>query len=966
MKERERENLFDKLKENIISFFTSRLTILTFVFIFLGGVLVYRCFVLQIVHGQEYLDEFILQTEKTRDIASSRGSIRDRNGKILAYDELAYSVKIEDVYENSSDKNKELNATIYKLIHIIEENGNHIITDFNIVLDENGDYTYNVTGTKLLRFLADIYGRKTIDLLSEEERSSTPREVLDYLGRKFSIGEYAVEGDKKSDFIAGKGYTPDEFLKMINIRYAMNLTSYRKYIGTTVAKDINEKTVAVIMENLYQLEGVSIVEDTVRRYNDSEYFAHILGYTGKIDSDELTNLNEADLEAGGSGDRYGSNDVVGKSGIEKSMESILQGTKGYETVCVDNMGKVISILDRQEAQAGNDVYLTIDSDLQIAYYKILEQHIAGILADKIVKAKEAPASSSGDIKIPIYDVYYATINNSVIDITRFTEENAGETEIAVHEKYLEYKSKVYDRLLEELQEKKTPYNKLTLEYQNYQLHIVNNILRGSGILNTELMDMNDPIQIAWSTDEVISLYEYLNHCIAENWIDVDKLQLTQQYVDSEEIYNQICDYIFEALDKNLEFQKLIYRFMIKNDVISGRQICMILCEQNAIEIPEEDEQKLYEGAMSAYDFMMNRIINLDITPAQLALYPCTGSVVVTDVNTGEVLALVSYPGYDNNKMANSVDPEYYSKLLADKTSPMLNYATQYAAAPGSTFKMVTATAALLEGEITLNSKITCTGTYTQVTPSPRCWKHSGHGSLDVTGAIQNSCNFFFYDMGYRFATQSGTYNAQDGLDILEKYAQMYGLTEKSGIEIEESQPSVSDELPIPSAIGQGSNSFTAVGLTRYVATVANGGKCYDLTLLDHVEDTEGNILMHNEPQLHNIVDMPIEYWNAIRLGMRKVAEGKTYLRDMPIAIAGKTGTAQQVSSRPNHALFVGYAPYENPEIAITVRIPFGYSSDYAAQTTKDLITFYYDREAGDEIVNGQADTPDAGVSNNEI
>ncbi|MBO5282530.1 MAG: penicillin-binding protein, partial [Lachnospiraceae bacterium] len=244
--------------------------------------------------------------------------------------------------------------------------------------------------------------------------------------------------------------------------------------------------------------------------------------------------------------------------------------------------------------------------------------------------------------------------------------------------------------------------------------------------------------------------------------------------------------------------------------------------------------------------------------------------------------------------------------------------------------------------------------------------HSGHGSLNVTGAIQNSCNFFFYDIGYRFATASGSYNAQDGLDVLAKYAELYGLTEKSGVEIEESQPSVSDELPIPSAIGQGTNSFTAVGLTRYVAAVANGGSVYDLTLLDRVQDTEEKILTDNEPVLRNSVEMPDEYWNALQLGMRRVVEGKTYFNDLEIQVAGKTGTAQQVSSRPNHALFVGYAPYDDPEIAITVRIPYGYSSDYAAQTAKDMLSYYYGLEEEEDIVNGMADTPEAGVSNNEI
>lgn len=958
--------MFDKLKEDIINFFTSRLTLLTIAFGLLGGVLIYRCFVLQIVHGQEYLDDFMLQTEKTRDIACSRGSIRDRGGNVLAYDELAYSVKIEDVYENSSNKNKELNATVRELIRMIEKNGDHIITDFNIVLDEHGNYTYNVSGTRLLRFLADVYGYTTIDQLKEEERTATPQEVLDYLGRRFGLGQYAVEDDTKSDFLVGKGYTSAEFLKMMNIRYAMNLTSFRKYIGTTVAKDVSVETVAVIMENLDQLDGVSIVEDTVRRYNESEYFAHILGYTGKVDSEELASLNEQDLADGGTGERYTSNDVVGKSGIEKSMEAVLQGTKGSETVCVDNMGKVISILDRQEAQAGNDVYLTLDMNLQIGSYQILEQHIAGILVDKIINAKEAPEVTNGDIKIPIYDVYYATINNNVIDITHFAEKDAGETEQAVYEEYLKYKEKVYQRLQEELQEGKTPYNKLTLEYKMYQLYIVNDILRANAVIDSALLDRNDPVQIAWSTDEVISLHEYLNHCIAVNWIDVDKLKMEQQYADSTEIYDRICSYVFEALDGELEFQKLIYRFMIENDVISGRQICKILCEQGAIEIPSEDEQNLFDGNISAYEFMRSRILYMDITPAQLALDPCTGAVVVTDVSTGDVLSLVSYPGYDNNKMANSVDPAYYGKLLADKTSPMLNYATQYAAAPGSTFKMVSATAALMEGEVTLSSKVNCTGAYTQVTPSPRCWRRSGHGSLNLTAAIQNSCNFFFYDIGYRFATKSGSYNALDGLDVLAKYAEMYGLTEKSGVEIEESQPSVSDELPIPSAIGQGTNSFTAVGLTRYVATVANGGNCYNLTLLDHVQDKEGTVLTRQESTLRGTVEMPAEYWNAIRLGLRRVVEGKSYFNELAVKVAGKTGTAQQIASRPNHALFVGYAPYDMPEIAITVRIPFGYSSDYAAQTAKDVISYYYGLEPVEQLIDGMATTPEAGVTINEI
>ena len=126
--------MFDKIREDIINFITNRITLLTFLFLILGCILIYRCFDLQIVQGQEYLDKFILQAEKSRDIASSRGSIYDCNRVLLAYDDLAYSVKIEDVYESGSGKNKKLNATIYKLIKGIEKNGDSIIEDFNIFL----------------------------------------------------------------------------------------------------------------------------------------------------------------------------------------------------------------------------------------------------------------------------------------------------------------------------------------------------------------------------------------------------------------------------------------------------------------------------------------------------------------------------------------------------------------------------------------------------------------------------------------------------------------------------------------------------------------------------------------------------------------------------------------------------------------------------------------------------------------
>ncbi len=959
--------MFDEMKERIISFFTSRLTIFTLVFLILGGVLIYRCFDLQIVHGQEYLDNFVLETEKTRDIASTRGNIFDRNGNVLAYNELAYSVKIEDVFESGRSKNANLNETVLKLIHMIERNGNHVITDFKIMLNEDGEFAFTVEGTSLLRFLADVYGKKTVGDLDDQMRASTAETIMEYLSEnKFAIGEYEDPEDTKSDFIPGKGYSREDWLKLVTIRYAMDLTSYRKYIGTTVAADVSEKTVAVIMENSEELPGVTIVEDTVRKYVDSKYFAHVLGYVGKISSEELTSLNEEMEELGRGSDVYNINDVVGKGGIESAFETTLQGVKGYEKVVVDNMGKVISIEEREEAQAGQDVYLTIDMELTKAVYNILEQKLAGLVSSKIINAKEYIAtadSGSDDIKIPIYDVYFTMFNNSIIDLKHMASEDAEETEAVVFQEYLAYKEQVYEKLEYELTEGKTPYNKLSKEYQVYESNIVS-LLNRNGVIITEEVDAGDATQIAWAVDEVISLNEYLKYCISNNWIDVSKLEIDDKYSDSAEIYDVLLDYIIAMVDKNTEFQKRFYKYMLLSDAINGKQVCMVLCEQRRVEIPPGDETLLYNGKLSAFQFMKNRIENIDITPAQLALDPCNASCVITDTNTGDILAMVSYPGYDNNKMANSVDAEYYAKLNADKSNPQWNYATQSALAPGSTFKMVTATAGLMEGIVSSGERINCVGTFTEIgPPSPRCWRRRGHGNETLTTAIRDSCDYYFYDLGYRFAMKNGSYNDTEGLNVLYKYADLYGLTERSGIEIAEVSPKVSTEDAVRSSIGQGSNAYTTAGLARYVTAVANGGTCFNLTLLDKVTDSNGNLILQPEPNIRNVIEMPQEYWNAIHTGMRQVVENKIYFGDLAVNVAGKTGTAEQTKSRPNHALFVCYAPYEQPEIAIATRIPFGYSSDHAAQATRDIIKYYYGLAEEEDLINGEADLPEDGISN---
>lgn len=953
-------DLKEHIKENFLNMITSRLIVLILVLFGMGGYLIYTIFQLQIVNGEDYFNNFQLMITKERTIPSTRGNILDRNGNLLAYNELAYSVTIEDVYESGKGKNANLNATIYKLIGMIEQNGDSIINDFHVVLDKNGNYEYNVEGTQLLRFLADVYGYPTIDELKEKEKTATPDELMKYLcsTSRYGIGSYTDEDDSSS-FVEGLGYTKEEVIKIVTIRYAMSANSYQKYISTTVANNVSEKTVAVIMENEDVLDGVSIAEGTIRKYNDSIYFAQIIGYTGKIDQEELKTLQEKDPS-------YDLNDTVGKSGIEASMEIELQGTKGSETVYVDNLGKVIETSDRVEATAGNDIYLTIDADLQKAAYHILETKIASILLTKLENIKEykvPEGGSGGNIPIPIYDVYYACINNSVIDTSHFTSQHAGETEKEVYETYLDKKSRVFDTLRGELTEVCTPYQDLTEEYQIYESYIAS-LLYDNNIIMDSAVDREDETYIAWTKDEVISLNEYLNYAISKNWIDVSKLEINSQYSDSVEIYNKIVDYIFEQIDADNDFDKKLYRYMINNDEVTGRQICSLLLEQNIVTLPEDELKQFEAGMETAYVFMRNRIEQLDITPAQLALDPYSGSIVITDVNTGDVLALVSYPSYDNNKMANGVDAAYYASLRSDLSYPLLNYATQQKTAPGSTFKIVSATAGLMEGVITPTDTITCTGIFEKISPAAKCWIYSGaHGALNVTGGIQHSCNWFFYEVGYRLGIVGDTYNSDVGLNKLAKYADIYGLTETSGVEIEEYTPDVSDTDAVRSAIGHGTNNYTTVGLARYVTTIANSGTCYNLTLVDKIENHNSELVTDNQAEIRNQIDMDSAYWNAIHTGMRRVVEGKSYFADLDVDVAGKTGTAQENKNRPNHALFISYAPYEAPEISVTVRVANGYTSDYAAQIAKDVYEYYYGLKDQSEIITGTAGTLTGGSIN---
>ena len=332
--------------------------------------------------------------------------------------------------------------------------------------------------------------------------------------------------------------------------------------------------------------------------------------------------------------------------------------------------------------------------------------------------------------------------------------------------------------------------------------------------------------------------------------------------------------------------------------------------------------------------------------------------------------MVSYPGYDNNRLANTVDADYFASLNTDLSKPLYNYATQERTAPGSTFKMVSSVAGLATGVITLTTQIMDKGVYENISNHPRCWALNHgytHGLINVSEALRDSCNYFFYDVGYRLATNnfSTSYDDATGISKIQEYASLLGLDETTGVEIEENDPQIADEYPVMATIGQSNNNYATIQLGRYVSAIANDGNVYEYTLLSKVCDSDGNTLETFEPKVRNTVDvLDTTQWNAIHTGMRMVVENLSTFDNFPIEVAGKTGTAQQSPNRPNHALFVGYAPYSDPEVSIATRIAFGYTSHNAAEYAKNVFSYYFGVQDAEELLNGQAEN--VGESSNSF
>lgn len=452
-------------------------------------------------------------------------------------------------------------------------------------------------------------------------------------------------------------------------------------------------------------------------------------------------------------------------------------------------------------------------------------------------------------------------------------------------------------------------------------------------------------------------------------INEEELKENPDYDLNDSIGKIGIEYIFEPYLKGKNGIKQID--MAVDGTITGEEVVEEAIAGNDVVLTiDSNLQKVTEEALK------NNIMKIRNGGYGTSYGADAAAAVVMNVKTGEVLAMVSYPDFEPQLFVDGISQEKYNEYTSEEAkSPFLNRAISSVYAPGSTFKMVTALAALETGKITTTEKINDVGVYNYSSDyKPKCWIYSsygrGHGYLNVTEAIKHSCNYFFYELGNRI-----------GIDILSRYAKALGLGSKTGVELlgevagivssKETSAARNENFEggntLQAAIGQHDNSFTPIEMAKYISIIANGGNDIDVTIIKSIVDIDGNNVPDEElkefikqklgieKDEKSELDFSKANLDAIKEGMRGVTSesGGTayaYFKNFNIEVGGKTGSAQTGKTDSNgkkitNAWFVGFAPFDDPEIAVVVMVENGGSGGYNAETGRDIIAEYFGMNA---------------------
>ena len=447
-------------------------------------------------------------------------------------------------------------------------------------------------------------------------------------------------------------------------------------------------------------------------------------------------------------------------------------------------------------------------------------------------------------------------------------------------------------------------------------------------------------------------------------IDENELKQNQGYLLNDRIGKTGIEYIFEPYLKGKNGNKQID--MAVDGTLTGEYtVEEAVAGNNVVLTIDANLQQVTETALK------NNIQKIRSGGYGTPYSADAASAVVMNVKNGEVLSMASFPDFEPQLFVDGISKAKYDEYISEEAkSPFLNRAISSVYAPGSTFKMVTALAALETGAVKINEKVNDVGIYRYSSDyQPKCWIYKsyggGHGYLNVTDAIKHSCNYFFYEMGNRI-----------GIDTLSSYAKSLGLGSKTGIELlgevegtissketsKQKKETFTGGNTLQAAIGQHDNSFTLIEMAKYISIIANGGNNLDVTIIKGIMDLNGNTVPKEQinqfvkerlginKETKEELNFKKENLNAILEGMRGVTSESggtaySYFKDFNIEIGGKTGSAQTGIQGKTNAWFVGFAPFDDPQIAVIVMTENGGSGSYNCEVARNIIAEYFGMNA---------------------
>ena len=904
--------------------------------IVLFAIIVLRLFSLQIIHGADYEESITASVSKELPVTAPRGNIYDRYGRPLAVNKVAYCVQVDGsvTLEFNKEERQELAEALTKALW---EKG-ETKTD-SLPITKRAPYQFTFDGTEEEQETREKRWKNNIGL-EKKQRNMTAEECLNWLYEKYEPPVDFNDAQKRT--YISLCLSDDRNLMALTL--AMKLTDF----GETIS---DELPLAAEEPYSFQFNG---------NKNREKSWKASMG----MEDQELyyTSLQTLDYLRDYFGLPEGlPNDLIRSTlGIRYSM--YLQRYQQYQTV---NVATDVSDKTLAYVEENQDMFpCIIINTISLREYPQGEQfaHIVGYIRQM---TESDYALYKDDVDADGNPIYSQTDIVGQDGMEKLFERELNGTDGKVQIEVDNQGRRMSVIASTEPIPGKDVFLTLDSELQKVAYETLESELR-KAVLNKLTTTGKNSV----STLELFQSMINVNHISARDMLTAEKG--TVQYDVYLRLKKAQADFSPDQ-DDAAEVAKEFLLSGVEKGTVSVRELTLMMIEQGRLKVTPEEKADIENGG-SPLSMIIKKLGNGEMSPADTGLDPCTGSVFVTQVGSGEVLASVTYPSYDNNELVNTFNNSYYNSLLQDGNTPLVNRPLKQKKAPGSTFKMITALAGLETGTITADTLITDKGLFKDTgVPYARCWIYSNtggtHQSINVAHALEVSCNYFFYELAYRMGNVT-TGNGNNSITTLNEYMAAFGLNTFTGLELDEYGPTMAspsnkekavktfnpdatvsqtrwtDGDTIRTAIGQSINSYTPAQMTKYISTLANGGTLYKLHMVDHIQNPDGTLHSEVDEVVENVIELKKENLQTVYYGMNLVVDGergtlRTGFQDLPIKVAAKTGTAEEDKNRSSHTWLVVFAPYDDPQIAITVMIPFGEGSGTPAPAVAQAIIKEY-------------------------